>query len=504
MVESISIAGLSANDPVPGIYLELNFAAGSASAGAGERAALLIGNKLSSGSATADSIVYGPDTQIQPATEEDAIALFGEGSELHEGWRSFTSVNPFAKVYAVACAEADGYAAEADITLATNANGTASFELRIGRELLEVTVLSGDTPASVATSMAAQVNSRGYLPVSASVVGAVLTLTAKQKGVRGNLIRIYSRFTKSVAMTTSLTSWSTLADGVGNDSLTNVLATILPTRFYYIVAAQTQTSALQALSSQVSTQALALNDIRQRFVWGSVDSVATAITQSQAVNSARGEVGLVVSGEKRPFEIACHNTAVFMLEEAPLKPRCNFSGYGNDSSSSVNWKLQAPLSGAKLTRNQVKAALNGGVSPVGVNLNGSTYLVKRVTCRSLNGSNPDYRVRDGHKVTVADLFVDTFANLCRERFAGKEIGDDPIGNQPLPAPSVVTPRVLRSAADEVVDQFAALGLLQNADQIKANMVCIREASPRTRLSIQINLQVVDILDQIAAQINQVA
>ena len=57
------------------------FAQGPASAGTGSYAILIIGNKLAAGSATADTVIYGPDTATPLATAQDAINLFGAGSE---------------------------------------------------------------------------------------------------------------------------------------------------------------------------------------------------------------------------------------------------------------------------------------------------------------------------------------------------------------------------------------------------------------------------------------
>ncbi len=62
MSESIALVGLAANDPVPGNYIEIDFAAGPAAAGQTPYTVLLIGNRMSNGLAVPDTVVYGPDT----------------------------------------------------------------------------------------------------------------------------------------------------------------------------------------------------------------------------------------------------------------------------------------------------------------------------------------------------------------------------------------------------------------------------------------------------------
>jgi hypothetical protein len=93
MPGAIVLTGFSSDDPVPGAYLEINFAQGEAAGSGSPIEVLLMGNKLPGGAATVDTVVYGPDTPAPLQTESDAIALFGAGSELHRMFRAFTKVN---------------------------------------------------------------------------------------------------------------------------------------------------------------------------------------------------------------------------------------------------------------------------------------------------------------------------------------------------------------------------------------------------------------------------
>ena len=74
MAASIVLTGLGSDYPIPGTYVEINFAQGPAAGSGGPYTALIIANKLSTGSATADTVVYGPDTAIPCQRESDIIA----------------------------------------------------------------------------------------------------------------------------------------------------------------------------------------------------------------------------------------------------------------------------------------------------------------------------------------------------------------------------------------------------------------------------------------------
>ena len=60
------------------------------------------------------------------------------------------------------------------------------------------------------------------------------------------------------------------------------------------------------------------------------------------------------------------------------------------------------------------------------------------------------------------------------------------------------------AINKLTDDYDNADLLQNADIVKANTICIQEANPKTRLSAKIPLQPIDVLHQSALSIDQVA
>lgn len=503
---SIPLVGLSPGDPTPGNYLEINFAVGEASSGAGVYPVLLLGGMLSTGSATADAMIYGPDTPVQCATESDVIALFGAGSELHRMWRRFTAVNQSTPVYLLAVAEGGGAAAgTATITITGTSAGAGSIRVFVGDEFVDVGFGFGDTPTVIATAVVNAVKTRPHWPVSASNVAGVVTLTTRQKGLRANFVRYFAQVVApaSAGVSVSPTASTAISNGATTDSNVTALATIVAKRFYYIVSAAEDATQLGALMAQVGTQALAITGIRQRVFAGSVDTIANTITITTALNAARAEIVWLAQSDLPPCELAANNAAVYALEEAPLIPRCNFSSYGNDAKTSTNWKVRAPLSGAAPTRSQILAALNAGITPIGVLSAGRTYLVKRCTTRFLNGANPDYRIRDAHKVTICDRYADDLAAKELAQLSGKNVGDDPKKNEE-PNPNTVTPRVYKALINRLSRDYAELGLLQRVDEIIGGTIVIRELAPTTRLSAQIPLQPVDILDQTAAQINQVA
>lgn len=507
-MSAIVLTGLAANDPVPGAYLEINFAQGEAAGSGSPIEVLLMGNMLSSGSATVDTVVYGPDSLVPLQTETDAINLFGAGSELHRMFRRFAKINKSITLRAIAVTESAGAKASLDVVIATPATANGSIRVYVGDEFVDVPVTSGDAVDTIGAAMADAVNDQAHWPVVATYTSGTdtLKLEAKQKGPRGNEIRVQLIKSNGIGTTLSAgTSDTPLAGGTTADSNAAALATIAATRYYYIVPAASDSTQLGAVKTQIDTLAAPITGIRQRMIAGSVDTLANFQTLCIALNAARCEVVWSEKSCWTPAELAADHAAKITLFEIAPNPRTNFANFGQDAQTSQYHVVPAPrLQSAWPSRASIKSALNNGGSPIGVQPNGKTYLVNRVTTRSLNGSQNDYRIRSPHKVTICDFFGDDLLAKTVLQFSGKRIADDPAQGQRPPGGDVVTPKLYKGAVFRLIDDYDGNDLLQDVLIIKASTIVQRETSPRTRLSARIPLRPIDNAEQFAIALDQVA
>jgi phage tail sheath gpL-like len=509
MPGAISLTGLSANDPVPGAYLEINFAQGDAAGSGSPIEVLLMGNMLSTGSATADTVVYGPDSIVQLQTEQDAIDLFGAGSELHRMFRRFTKVNRDTTLRAIAVTESAGNQATGTYRYVGTATAAGNTRLYVHDEFVDVPIDNLATASEVATDVADEVNKQTHWGVQATATATgtwgFVTITAKQKGPRGNDIRFMPQIDPGIGMSLPTAVDRALASGATADDNTTALSTINNSKYYYIVSAASDATQLGATVSQVGTNAAPTTGIRQRVIGGSIDTLANTNTIATGRNAARAEIVWSEKSPWTPAELAANQAAVVTLFETKPNPKTNFAGFGNDAVTAPYWLVPRPrLDSAIPSRTNIKSALNNGVTPIGVNPNGSTYLVNRITTRSLNGSYNDYRIRDAHKVTICDFFGEDLLAKTALQFAGMRIADDvPEGAQP-PGATVVTPRRYRGCVFGLLDVYYNNDRLQNIDAIKAATIVQRETNPRTRLAVRIPLQPIDNAYQFALAIDQVA
>lgn len=503
MALSIPLTGLSQNDPVPGTYIEINFAQGPASSGGTDYSVLLMGNKLSTGTAL-DGYIYGPDTEVALTSEADAILLFGAGSELHRMVKRFLKVNRSSTLYCIPVAESAGNKATGTITITGTATAPSSLRVKLGDEVVESPIFTGDTPTVQAAALVAAIQAKTNWAASASNSGGTVTLEAKQRGPRGNTLRFSARVLSACGVTVTPTASSVpFSGGTTSDSIQAALDVIAPHRHYYIVPACDDQTQINLVANQVDAQALPIVGIRQRAIFGSVDSLATATTVATGINKARCELVWQQSSDLTPGELAANAAAVYSLFEAPAVPRLNFSGFGSDAVTSQSWVVRAPSAGTAPTRTQLRSALNNGITPIGVGKAGATYLVKRVTTRSLSGSVSDYRIRDAHKVTVCDRFADDLVTKQVAQLSGKLIGNDTPPSAPAAGANVVTPQVLKALIIGLVNEYAANSLLEDVPGTIRDIQVIREVSPTTRLSARIPLNPSDILDQLGNLVDQI-
>lgn len=506
---AIFVTGLAANDPVPGVYPEVNFAQGAASGNSSAYEVLLIGNKTSAGSATVDTAVYGPDSTTQMQTEQDVIALFGPGSELHCMWRAFTKSNKDSVVRAIAVTESAGSAATGTITIATTATGAGTLKVWVGAESAEASIVSGDTATVIGDAIVSAINANTHWPVTAANASGTVTLTLKTKGPRGNQVRYMAAILSngaSIATTVTPTADTACTGGTTADSNVTALSTISADRYYYIVSAAGDATQLGALATQVNTMSLPTTNKRQRVFAGAVGTLSATNTIATGLNNPRVEIFWSEKSSHTEAELAAYVAGVCALGELNTdKWRLSFIGYGNTAKSAETWFVKAPrLASARPSRTSIKSALNNGVSPIAVNPNGTTYLVDRVTSRSLSGSVADYRIRDSHKVTICDRFADELVTKISLNHSEKAIGNDPLPGAPFPGETVVTPKIIKGDIYGLLDKFDSNSLLQDVQLIKDQLVVQRESNPTTRMGVRVPLRPIDLAKQFAIAIDQVA
>ena len=461
---NIPLTGIDPNGPIPGVYAEVRYAQGDVAGDQSPKKVLIIASKTAAGALTPDTAVGGPY-----ATEAAVIADCGAGSPAHRMAKRFLSLCKSALVFIVAPAVSAGSAGVEKLTLTFSslsnpaASGTAN--VAVCNVICTYAFTTSDTVTTIAAGLAAAINAQAILPVTASSAIGVLTITAKIIGAEPNSIR-WSAFTQSGSATNLLHNGAATqpdaafgtsgqagaAIGITACSYTNALATVLATKYDYIVPHVQDATNLGLLSTQVLSQALPTTGFRQQVISGSSLSTSAATTVATGLNNPRMQLANQNASPEEHYLTAASVAAVRVLSEIS-DPSTNYDSYGLKSGNNFSLKAPALVANWPVPATDFLTALNNGVTPIGVSDAGTAYIVRSVTTRSLNGGTADYRARDTSVVTLADKFAgDAAAKIRNAPFS--KITDDPIdSNSKQPPAAFNTPKRTRMLIETLMRDY---------------------------------------------------
>lgn len=505
-----ALTGIPANYQVPGIFLQINYAQGALGGNGETYSAVIYGNKSSAGTAGVDGYIYGPDTFTPLLSDQDAITLFGDGSELYRMYDAFVTRNPLTPVYVVPVKSSTGSAAQLEIVISGSPTSPGTIRTYFtAQQVVDTGFTTSDTPTTIAANMAVNINSNSHWPFTASASTGTVTLTANCPGLRGNDLQASAQLLNGSGVVSSVVTQTAFTGGTVSDNNTNALAYVagLNRRFYVQVSASgTEDGGTQyeALASQISEQALPATGLRQLCIAASSASAGTVNSVANAVNNPRARLLNLPGSDMPPSEIASIMAAASMAVQVyPITAAdCNLDGLGGDANSEALWDIPAPLNGDALSATLQNTLLTNGVSPIQVLKGGRTSLVKDVTTYSLNGSLQDFRIADAFKVIILDYFADDFVSGAGLQFARMLISNDPAPNQP-DIPGVLSPRLMRTFASQLVTQYGNNGVLQNVPAILAGLVSQRGVVNTSQMQVILPMQTADATHSIGVIVNQI-
>lgn len=497
---ALSLTGISTNWLVPQQLIQVQFAQGTLLGDPSQPKVLLMGVKNTAGTATAD-------TQVYPlGTEAEVINYFGTGSDIHVAWRYFTKVCKTANMYGIGITESAGVAASGTITFATTATGAGVAELTMFGETISVSFSTGDAhDTAIAEAMKEAINDQTHWPVTATRTGGAIAITYRTKGTNGNWTRYRVKITSGVG--TTLTAAGTVfTSGATDEVYTTALATILATKYDYIVPCINPTAGsdtrLAAVSAQVLTQALPATGIRQQMIAATADSLSNATTLVTAYNKAQNQIWWHKNSEELPFAVAAHNAGVRYNLETGADPGVSYDGYG-PGVNDIFFLLPQYAQGDRPTQANVNTALSVGLSPIAVDSLNKAYLVMSCTAA---GADP--RIRDTSKVTVSYRFVADLAARDASVWPRAKVADnEPEGARAYPANICTPTRLKDTVITPVLRDYRDRGLLVSVDGETGSIAsCATGIDPTvtTRINARVPINVTPLRHQVQFLVNEVS
>lgn len=474
----VTLTGIDPNSPIPGILRELLFAQGESSTGPG-RNVLLYGHKASGGTETANEI-------NEPiADSADMEARFGKRSQLNYLYKKYVAIDKFATIYAVAVPAPTGSVASQAINITAAPTGPCNLLIEFMGESAVVGLAGSETIEETGDAVAAAFNglADGSLPFAA--VNAIdgggpdydVTVSCEFDGLHfdhafGDTAGTYGLRLRvlSGAANAPTTSKDAFTAGTGAPDATTAIAAMKNGEYYYQVWPFQQnetdmtppglTTAISAtdnmlgeLTAAINSEALPTGGKEMMVVSAFNATPAAAQAAAIALNSVRARVVHARHSDWMPGQLAAHYCAALRSQQL-AHPCANMADYTNDSANNLVFQVPDPFTKSnRLTRTEIAADLNNGVTPIGNRANGRSYIVRDITTRSQDAAGKaDYRARPGHVVSGIDF---TWGVIEAQYSSTKQpfVSDDPTdGQQPLPKTD--TPQRLKGLIFGVIDDLA--------------------------------------------------
>ena len=443
----------------PGKYFEFNTTNAVRTLAANSQKMLIIAQKAEDSDA--------PLVPVQIYDDATAGALFGYGSQaqlmVQAAIRAYQYLD--LSVLPVPPDEA-GVAASGKLELTGTATGAGVVSLTIADTSVAVAAASQDTAQNVLDELAAALNAKQSLPVSATVVTPedpdgegeqvapppYLTLTAKNKGTIGNKITLSASCT-APGLTATVTKMS---GGQKDPDITEALAAVFGadyTLYCLPWAVQEQLTALREHLDKVSGPL----EQRRATAWlGSTDTLSLCTTLAGQLNSA-----------------------VAASEEDPARPLNTLALTG----------VAVPPESSRLSRTEQEVALKNGVTPLEVGPGEVVQIVRAISTYTRNAAGAtDISLLDMTTIRTLDYVARTVKERIDLRFPREKL-------------STRTPPKVRSEVLDVLRQLEQLEIVEEVEANAAGVICERDLQDPNRLDCRIPSDVVNGLHVFAGVID---
>lgn len=433
-------------------------------------AALIIAIKSTAGTAV-------PGLVYDLVSEDQCDQLGGEGCMGATMGRAMLKV-PGVRAKAIFVAEAGaGTAATASLVLggvwSTAGDGP---KLTIAGYAFQTAVSASMTIDLVGAAIAADVNKRGFLPVTAAYDSATtkVTFTCKWKGAEGRAIYVHiDKAGLPVGMTAVLNGLGAAdvlrahlgegSSGTGTIDLTNALATLNGNeRFSRVIPGVHDPTNAALVEAYVDAKSTADRKLYEHAIFGSNDDYATAQTLAKStLNAYRCSVVWARNSEVPWWEFAAEIGAARATYE---------SSQPNWDSDAYVLQCQAGRMGQRYLGDspnmlETDLSLDNGVTPLET-FNSELRIVRGINSYSVGGTGlADYRCLDWAHSATPDFIALDFGQLYVEfREQNTLVGPDPAPEDSAGAPEgVATPAmwkgVMDFAANDPVNGYFARALI---------------------------------------------
>lgn len=424
----------------PGTLLEWNTKLAMNNLPTNRQKVLLLGQRLAA--SKDDGALF--DVYSNQAVGE----LCGEGSIAHMMAVSAIKAYPNAALSMITVTDDPAaQAATGSIALSGKATKSGRINLKIANfEDINIAVEKDDEAAAVAIRLAEAVNANSSFPVTAIATEATIAVTAKNKGLIGNEIKLTCRLT-SEGVTAQVTA---MAGGDLNPKVTAALASIAAEGHDIIAFPFNDEDSLLALRKHLDAVAAPTEKRWAIGTFGHTGTLAEVITITKKINSEFESVAWYKDSASLSCELAAAYATVIASEEDPARPLNTLPLDG----------IGVPAS--KVMRTEAENALWNGVTPLETDATGTKALIVRAITtytKSGNGTE-DESMLDLTTVRTLKYASEVIDQRIKLRFPREKLNDK-------------TPPRVRSEILDVLMKCEEAEILEHVEEHKDKLIVVR-------------------------------
>lgn len=469
---NVSFNSIPSSIRKPGKYFEFN-TSGAVNALPGNlQRTLIVGQRLASG--TIAALVATSVT-----SDEQAAIAFGRGSIAHLMAKAALTANNYLQLNVITVDDAPaGIAATGSVLLSGPATSSGNVTIKVGNDSAVIAVANGDTAATIAADLVAQIAQQPNLPVTAAIDAANaanIKLTAKNKGLAGNGI-VLSMLSQTSGVAGVVTA---MAGGLSDPDIQPALTSIFAAGHDIIAAPFSTQASLTTLRTYLDAVSGPLEQRGAIAAAGWPGTLATATTLAGQINAGRISLGWYNGSVTPAYQIAAAYAAVIASEEDPARPLNTLALTGLDVTDST----------LRAGRQDQEAALHNGVTPFEVGPGDVVQITRAITTYTTNAQGvEDPALLDLTTIRILDYMRKAWRQRIALRFPRDKL-------------SQRTPAKVRSELLDVAYKAEDAEIIENVDQWKDNLIVEKDGQSAGQLNSKIPCDAVEGLHVFAAVID---
>lgn len=470
---TISFNNFPSNIKVPLFYAEVDSSAANTIQDSG--ASLIIAYPL------ADSSIERNKLIIMPSADQ-AKKLAGRGSQLSRMVESYRNIDNFGELFVIAVDEPTaGSNATGTIQISGTAEETGTLSFYIGNSKIQSQVTVSDSAETIANGLHNAINTHLDLPVTAVLNNSTITLTAKNKGLSGNDIPLCFNYYGTVGGEDTPDGLNIvinqMSGGTGTPNLTPVIAAMGDKLLDFIAFPFNDLSSLATFNHEMDDTTGRWSYARQLYghaYTAKKGNLTELVEFGDKLNyqhiTVAGYESKVQTGLDELIAMRTARNAIFIRND-PARPT---------QSGMLNGALPASDSN-QFTLTEQQSLLSHGIATAYVS-SGNLLIQRDITTYQRNSYGiADNSYLDSETLHTLAYVLRKLRSVITSKYPRHKLAND--GTRFGAGQAIITPAVAKAEINATYRQLELMGLVENFDVFKKNLIVERNINDPNRLDV---------------------